>query len=453
MEGPDQRTAPKIIYRQLGLQGFAVSRGRNRMFVLWIKTCGMVVWLFYGQLSGVDGPFNRTPGRFSQKREFKMFLKNLYLKTLALFFLLALSFSLLDISKVFIVPHCLAFDVNDDANHTFINLQQWRRIFSQGEWPMMNVYNNFGTPLIGDVITYPLSPLSLTYVFLPGPAAMTVNRALMGFLSLFLLFIFYHRRFPEGMSIGMALCTFYAPGFLWHSAHHHFQMSLLMLTAFFLLQERFTRYMSGKSYIGICALSIIMFMSVSLNVAMILCILIVGYQVFLSGGVKEKSLWLVISALACGMVAVFPDIFLFLQAAFRSIRRLAEYPVVSFDGPNKIFWTPIVAASIYSIALLRERRYRQGGLVLWLGVIPLGIVLLSRALPFLWKEIPLLGATDVVRLTWGASIFLMIGAGGLLLRWLQLSSGWRWEVLFAFWQSAWMRIPFLFVKNGSCGGS
>jgi hypothetical protein len=357
-----------------------------------------------------------------------MFSKNFFQRTIVVFFLLALLFPLLNISKVFIIPHCLAFDVNDDANHTFINLQQWRRIFSQGEWPTMNVYNNFGTPLMGDVLTYPLSPLALTYAFLPGPVAMTVNRVLIGFVSLLLLFIFYHRRFGKGMSIGLGLCTFYAPGILWHSNHHHFQMSLLLLTGFFLLQEQFTTTMSVRSYLGICALSIIMFISVSLNVVMILGVLILGYQLFLSGGIKEKSFWIVLSTLACGMIAVFPDTVLFLQATSRSIRSLAEYPVVSFDGPNKIFWTPIVAAGIYSIALFREKSYKEGSLVFWLGFIPFCIVLLSRALPFLWKKIPLLGATDVVRLTWGAGIFLMIACAGLLLRWLKLASGWQWQI-------------------------
>ena len=357
-------------------------------------------------------------------------------KTTSVFFLLALVFSLLDISKVFIDPHCLAFDSNDDANHTFINLQQWRRIASQGEWPMMNVYNNFGTPLIGDVITYPLSPLAVTYAFLPGPKAMTVNRVLIGFLTLLVLFIFYQRRFPKVLSIGLGLSTFYSPGFIWHSAHHHFQLTLLILTCFILLQETFTQRMSAVSYLGMCALSIIMFLGVSLNVVMILCLMIIGYQFFLSGSVNEKSFWIVVSALVCGLVAVFPDTWLFTEAAGRSIRKLAEYPVASIIGPNKIFTAPIVAASIYTAALFREKRTRDAWLILCLGVIPFGIVLFSRVMPLLWQQIPLLGATDVVRLTWGAGIFLMMGVGGLLLRWLKLNEQWRLEIFLCFLATA-----------------
>jgi len=357
-----------------------------------------------------------------------MILKKPCGRTLSLFFILAVMFSFVDISKVFTAPHCLAFDSNDDANHTFINLQQWRRILSQGQWPMMNVYNNFGTPLVGDVITYPMSPLSITYAFLPGPKAMTLNRFIIGFTTLFLLFIFFHQRFEKTLTIGLSLCTYYAPGFLWHSAHHHFQMSLLLLTAFFLLQERFTRKMDAGTYIGICVLSIVMFLSVSLNVVLIMCLLVFGFQIYLSGGVKEKSLWLVISGLVCGLIAVLPDTLFFLQAASRSIRKLAEYPVAATNGPNKVLLSPIVAAGIYTWAVYKEKRNRDAGVIFWLGVFPFCIVLLSQAVPFLWKQIPLLGATDVVRLTWGASIFLMIGAGGLLLRWVQQDQGWRWQV-------------------------
>lgn len=100
------------------------------------------------------------------------------LRRMAFFCLFAFLFSLLNISKVFFIPHCMAFDMNDDANHTFINHQQWRRIISDGEWPMMNVYNNFGVPFLGDVITYPMSPLSFIYAFFPGPMGMTANRFL-----------------------------------------------------------------------------------------------------------------------------------------------------------------------------------------------------------------------------------------------------------------------------------
>ena len=127
-----------------------------------------------------------------------------------------------------------------------------------------------------------------------------------------------------------------------------FSTSSPFLTAFFLLQERFTKMMSVGSYLGMCALSIGMFISVSLNETLILCIFIFGYQVFLSGGLKEKSVWLLLSALACGMAAAFPDTLFFLQAAFRSIRRFAENPAVSLYWSNKIFWTPVAAAGIYS---------------------------------------------------------------------------------------------------------
>jgi len=359
---------------------------------------------------------------------FYMHARNPYRGTLAFFFLVAFLFSLLDISKVFFLPHCFAFDVNDDANHTFVNLEQWRRILAQGEWPMMNVYNNFGTPLLGDVITYPLSPLAITHALVPGPVAMTINRGLMGLLSLFLLFIFYHRRFSQRMSIGLGLCTFYSAGFLWHSAHHHFQMSLALLTAIFILQEVFTRRMSAGIYFEICALSIVLFLSVSLNVVLIMGFWIAGYQVYLSGGWKKKSLWFVLSGFLCGVIAAFPDILCFLEATTRSIRCLAQYPVISFDGPNNIFLTPVVAACIYSFILFREKSRREAGLVWWLGVVPYGIVLLARVFPALWNKLPLLGATDIVRLTWGASIFLMIAAGGLLLRWRQLAPGWKWQI-------------------------
>lgn len=47
------------------------------------------------------------------------------------------------ICKIFTITGCWAFDMNDDANHTFPNLFIARIALKLGEIPQINFFNNF----------------------------------------------------------------------------------------------------------------------------------------------------------------------------------------------------------------------------------------------------------------------------------------------------------------------
>ena len=103
---------------------------------------------------------------------------------------LALTVSILLLVKVFLYDQCYLFDTNDDVNHTFVNLKAAQDILRQGALPSINLYNNFGTPLLGDALTFPFAIQSITYWFLPDHLAMTANRVVISFLTIIFLFLF-----------------------------------------------------------------------------------------------------------------------------------------------------------------------------------------------------------------------------------------------------------------------
>ena len=80
------------------------------------------------------------------------------------------------ILKTFFFPGCLAFDSSDEANSAFVNLFAAREIWAAGEIPFINLFQNFGSPILGDSLTFPFSIQSLFYIFLDAPVAMTVSR-------------------------------------------------------------------------------------------------------------------------------------------------------------------------------------------------------------------------------------------------------------------------------------
>lgn len=130
-------------------------------------------------------------------------------------------FALYCIAKVFYLPHCFAFDSNDEANHTFPNLYAAFNLLRAGYLPLMNLSNNFGTPLMGDCLTFPFSVFSLSYHFLTGPEASTLNRALVIFLTLTVSTCYYRRYFSLPVASLCAFLLVLTPGAFWNMAHHH----------------------------------------------------------------------------------------------------------------------------------------------------------------------------------------------------------------------------------------
>ena len=99
------------------------------------------------------------------------------------------------VCKALLLPDCFAFDKGEEAILIFPNQFVANEIIALGEIPLMNVYNNFGTAILGDATTYPFAVQSITYGFLPAPQAMTVNRVIIAMATLLALYSFFRAFF------------------------------------------------------------------------------------------------------------------------------------------------------------------------------------------------------------------------------------------------------------------
>ncbi len=166
------------------------------------------------------------------------FINKLKTTTIVPFFIIPFLAALLSILKIFFNHSCLAFDSTDDANHTFVNFFIFKSILQNGAIPLINLYNNFGTPLLGDAVTFPLAPHGLIYWFLPYDLAMTINRFVIAFLTIAIL-TFYFRKYMSAASASVSsLLVMFAPCFFWCFSTHHYQTVLLYFTILLILQER-----------------------------------------------------------------------------------------------------------------------------------------------------------------------------------------------------------------------
>lgn len=352
---------------------------------------------------------------------------------------LALSVGLLLLMKVFLYDQCYAFDTNDDVNHTFVNLKAARDILRQGELPSINLYNNFGTPLLGDALTFPFALQSITYGFLPDPVAMTVNRAVIGFFAIVVLFLLLRQFLSSLAAMVCSLVVFFSPGQFWNLAHHHYQMSLLCVCALLYVQTRYTR-LSRATYLALLwAGYCVLFFSVSIQLALFALPFLLLFLPLKDGRLAVQAAALNVVALAAAVVASWPHTAVFFENIASSTRAQwspysgilsttreqllalvvppGEWMHYGINGHFSIVTyfsiAYLVLAAVGILSLLRRNQDDQRllRLVLVLGLIP---AIGGFVLQFHGERIPFVRSIDSTRAWWFSNIFLVLAIGKLL---------------------------------------
>ncbi len=333
---------------------------------------------------------------------------------LLIFTLIPASLATLTILKVLLIPDCMAFDTNDDANHTFVNLYVAQKILREGHLPLMNLFNNFGTPILGDAITYPFSIQSLTYWFLPFDAAMMVNRLWISMTTMFLLTMYfrtYMSRFSA--TVGSALVMF-APAFTWNLTHHHYQASVLFFVLILILQERLLQKGRPADYVLLCIGFVFLWLSVNLNIVLLMLPFFFLNHLFLTRGRVDVRMLIFALALLSGILVSGCDLAFLARSIFRS-QRVTQFVGVSSNEFTRFPVAVCFLAFLGAFALLFQRSTRVLALrILTMGILPLLLVLwLTNDLSF-YSRIPFLKSTDVTRIWWVSNVFLALGFGMIL---------------------------------------
>src|ERR1051325_6901434 len=98
-------------------------------------------------------------------------------------------------------------DSGDEAAETFIQVPMALSRLAKGEILKINLFNNFGTPILGEPVVYPYALHAWTYALFRPAIAMVVNKFFLTALTLVVLTVFFQRYFPVLIA---SLCSFLA---------------------------------------------------------------------------------------------------------------------------------------------------------------------------------------------------------------------------------------------------
>lgn len=349
----------------------------------------------------------------------------------AIVLLLILSVIILFISKVVLYESCFLFDSNDDSNHTFVNLFESFRHLKSLQLPFINIFNNFGTPLLGDALTYPFSIASLTYLLFDPQLAMTINRIASATLILLLSFKFFSKYFSNTTSFILSLVLLFTPGILWNLAHHHYQLAIpfFLLIIYFISSNN-----KSNNYNSILLFLIFIFYLLSVSIQLVVFSLpFIFLYNFIENRKRLKStIFIFISA----SILTLPHHILFFEYISQSVRLgftpyvgiitsirdlilslfvpLSEWSTFGVNGHftiNTYMSSAFIVLSTIGLYSAIKYKYKFLKLFLFLGLIPF---ISAYLIQFRLYDLSIFKSIDSLRLIWFASPFLMLPLGYFL---------------------------------------
>lgn len=330
--------------------------------------------------------------------------------------------------KAFLMEGCYAFETNDEVAHTFLEIDRAWRLIREGSLPLMNLFNNFGTPLLGDPVVNPFALHTIPYLLLPGPAAATLNRALIIALTVSVLTLLYRRCFSRSLlaSVVSAVLVVMLPAFSHFSVHHPHQGVVLYFSLILIMQQALTDRPSLKTLTGLYASLLFFALGVGLNPFFFAWPFLLLHQVILSGNRIDRAFILFGLLAAATFILLYPHWSSFFQYSALTSRAALDYPkLLPFTLKRLLmdvlfFRTQTILihvsdAMYYSLPVLflaasgihsckdHRDRLRMGilGFAPFLGVVFLLVLgdLRSTVLPFL-KPV------DISRFLWFGNIFI-----------------------------------------------
>lgn len=354
--------------------------------------------------------------------------------------LIPLAVALLFILKVFLFSNCFAFDDNDDANHTFVNLQIAHNIMRDGELPLMNVYNNFGTPILGDLLTYPYAIQAWIYGFLPGHLAMTVNRFMLAFLTMIFLTLHFRSLMSAWSASVCAILTLWTPIYVWCFAHHHYQAAMLFFAIILFLQYRLCRYWHVRDLFFLYLALVLLILSTNMQGVLLFVPIFLVNHFFINQNRSRTMFWITLLLVLAAFSFSMPDTVAFLRSVPQSARVLQDYDAAVHYTPRLLlagvlgqfdtFYNGYYVTLYFSIVvlvmaglgigyLISDKNRKTVTQLILLGVFPVAGVLILLLFKPIWWSIPLLRSMDIKRIWWISNIFLMTSVG------IALDSVWK----------------------------
>jgi hypothetical protein len=325
-------------------------------------------------------------------------------------------------------------DAGDEAAETFVQLPLVYDQLAAGDILKINLFNNFGTPILGEPVVYPFALHAWTYFFFRPVMAMLVNKFILAALSVAVLTVFFSRYFPLLICSVCALLAFSSPAFFYYFQNHPHQGALLYYSLILLAVRRFFDQPSATRGFWLYAACLVFLLSVGVNGALLGTGFVFAYA-FLLAGRRWRLLGWGLALWLAALVAVYPHFFEFFRLAAESARKQLDYQNLTSVSrieflrgllvhrlealQTEIFYSaPVLALLLAGLALLVLKGRHRGLLThhvsrfaLVLGLLPTLAVILCRLFPGLAAAVPLVKAMNISRVLWFSDIFLMLAAG------------------------------------------
>ncbi|OGQ35654.1 MAG: hypothetical protein A3F16_00460 [Deltaproteobacteria bacterium RIFCSPHIGHO2_12_FULL_43_9] len=349
--------------------------------------------------------------------------------------LLAVTAGFLILTKVFIYPSCYSFDSHDDANHAFPYNYVARQAITDGEIPTINYFNNFGAPILGDALTYPFAIQATTYYFFDGPTGMTINRFIIGILTILAAFFFMRIYLSTFPSLVCAMLTLFNPVSFWYPVHQY-QMATPMFLLGICLINRLIKTKLARDFILLSILFCIMVLSVSINLIIFMIPFFIVFAFCRNNFRFDKIFIAPIVALVATLSFSFPQTFDFIRnyltsarvdegvysGILTSLRELflgiaippGEWLPYNYGAQLQAITyisIPVILLVISGALLIKKKRAWKQISLLFCGIIPTFIALLLYVNTDLRFFIPLVKNVDILRVLWFSMPFCFVYVG------------------------------------------
>jgi hypothetical protein len=369
----------------------------------------------------------------------------------------------------------LPIDIGDEPAETFVGVPMAMSQLAKGDILRINLFNNFGTPILGEPVIYPFALHSTSYALFRPVVAAVVNKFVLALASMVVLTIFFSRYFSPLISSFCAFLVFSAPTCIYFFHNHPHQGVLAYYGFILLVLQGFLEGPTRGKVFCLYAAFLLFFLSVGINGVLLGSPFIAAYVVLLAQRRWKLTGWvLVLWALA--LVAVHPHFWEFFKLAGISARKGLNYQQIWAIPATELIlqlcfgsaiwrgaWNPctvhyswpviaLIGGGMFLAASRQRERSRGAGsmappglvtpelspgglrgsqlfngapaaelcrLGLWLGIAPLVVVLICRLAPSVPGSIPMIKSMNLSRTLWFSDIFLMLWVG------LALGSVWR----------------------------
>ena len=277
-------------------------------------------------------------------------------------------------SRAFVGDGVFPVEAGDEPAETFIQVPMAQAQLASGGLLKMNLFNNFGTPILGEPVVYPYALHALSYLFFRPMVAMTVSKFFLAALSMAVLTLFFARYFPLHISSFCAFVTFSSPSFFYFFQNHPYQGALLYYGLILLALRWFFDRLSAPRVLGLYAAFLAFLLNVGINGALLGTCFIWAYAVLLAGR-KWRALAWAAALWGAAFVAVHPHYLEFFRLARESARKEINYQALTAVPPlefvkglfffddtvsqaNIYYSWPAVLLAVTGLILMVLKRYR-----------------------------------------------------------------------------------------------